>query len=97
MKVLNAYEVQLEQAAEQLSLAEDDRGVQQLAALRETGVAFLLAMDGPDLGGRLQALMQRLDNGLDTQADRAMLAALPTCYLDPDELVRLFARADQGL
>lgn len=63
-----------------------------LASLQRTLAALLLAMRGPDLMGRMQALRQRLDNGLATRADLQMLASLPPCQLDPDELVRLFVR-----
>jgi len=35
----------------------------------------------------LLALQQRLDTGTTTEADRAMLAELPTCHLPPPALV----------
>jgi hypothetical protein len=87
----------LEQTARVVALVASDPGLQNLESLRLAGAAFLKAMSGPNLTGRLQALMQRLDNGLSTKADRSLLAQLPQCYLEPDELVRLFARVDRSI
>jgi len=84
----------LEQAALLMAHAADDPALQKLESLMQAGAAFMQAMQGPNLAGRLQALTHRLDNGLSTPSDRALLTSLPACHLEPDELVRLFSRAD---
>jgi hypothetical protein len=71
-----------------------DSDAHGLASFQRAVAALLQAMRGPDLQGRMQALMHRLDNGLATREDRVLLRSLPLCQAEPEELVRLFARQD---
>lgn len=94
MKVSTRHPRLLERAVQPPGIPGDDLGLKKLISLRLAGAAFLAVMDGPDLAGRTQALMHRLENGLATRADQALLADLPECYLAPEELVRLFAQTE---
>lgn len=92
MQVSTRHPNALERAVQTHAIPGDDIGLRKLISLRLAGAAFLAVMDGPDLTGRAQALMHRLENGLATRADQDLLASLPECYLAPEELVRLFAQ-----
>lgn len=55
-------------------------------------IQALLVAVGPDVEEQLGAVLERLDTGTMTEADRAMLDSLPPCHLTPHKLVRIMER-----
>ena len=67
----------------------------QMDKLRAAGSAFLGAMQGPGLAGRLHDLMHRIETGTETPDDERLLSTIPPCHLSPRELVALFSRVER--
>lgn len=76
-------------------LALDGAEALRMDQLRAAGTAFLGAIQGPGLAGRLHELMHRIETGTETPEDRRLLDSLPPCHMSPRQLVALFNRVER--